>query len=101
MTLTLSKGDLKMAKVPTNISIDAETKTQAQKLLADLGLDMSTAVNIFLKQMIYEGGFPFAIVREVPNEETRRAIDNARRGENLSREFHSVSELMEELNADD
>ena len=90
-----------MAKVSTNISIDAETKAQAQALLTDLGLDMSTAVNIFLKQMIYEGGFPFAITRDTPNEETKRAIDNVRQGKNLSREFHSVSELMEDLYADD
>lgn len=90
-----------MAKVSTNISIDAETKSKAQELLYDLGLDMSTAVNIFLKQMIYEGGFPFAITRGAPNEETKRAIENVRRGENLSREFHTVSELMENLYADD
>ena len=40
-----------MAKVSANISIDADTKAQAQELLADLGLDLSTAVNIFLRQM--------------------------------------------------
>ena len=90
-----------MAKVSTNISIDADTKTRAQALLADLGLDMSTAVNIFLRQMIYEGGFPFAITRDNPNEETKRAIENVRQGKNLSREFHSVAELMEDLYADD
>ena len=49
-----------MSKVSTNISIDAETKANAQIMLAELGLDLSTAVNIFLKQMLYEGGIPFA-----------------------------------------
>ena len=90
-----------MPKVSTNISIDTETKVKAQELLSELGLDMSTAVNIFLKQMIYEGGIPFAITREIPNEETKRAIDSVRLGKNLSREFHTVSELMEDLYADD
>ena len=52
-----------MAKISTNITIDAETKTQAQALLADLGLDLSTAVNIFLRQMIYENAIPFDIRR--------------------------------------
>ena len=52
-----------MAKVSANISIDAETKAQAQELLYELGMDLSTAVNIFLKQMIYEGAIPFAITR--------------------------------------
>ena len=48
-----------MSKVSTNISLDAETKAKAQVMLADLGMDLSTAVNIFLRQMLYEGGFPF------------------------------------------
>lgn len=53
-----------MAKVSANISIDADTKAQAQELLADLGLDLSTAVNIFLRQMIHENAIPFVIRRE-------------------------------------
>ena len=55
-----------MAKVSTNISIDADTKAKAQELLADFGLDLSTAVNIFLRQMIRENAFPFTIQREEP-----------------------------------
>lgn len=61
-----------MAKVSTNVSIDAETKARAQELLADLGMDLSTAVNIFLKQMVYEKAIPFEIRRDprssAPNE---------------------------------
>ena len=53
--ILLPKGVDNMAKVSTNISIDAETKAKAQVLLADFGMDLSTAVNIFLRQMIYEG----------------------------------------------
>ena len=63
-----------MAKVPTNISIDEETKKKAQILLSDFGMDLSTAVNVFLKQMVYEGTFPFTITREVPNSVTLAAI---------------------------
>ncbi len=58
-----------MAKVSTNISIDADTKARAQVLLAEFGMDLSTAVNIFLKQMIYENAFPFLITRTKPNIE--------------------------------
>ncbi len=36
-----------MAKVSTNITIDAETKEKTQVMLADFGMDLSTAVNIF------------------------------------------------------
>ena len=53
-----------MPKVSTNVSIDAETKARAQELLADLGMDLSTAVNIFLRQMVYEKAIPFEIRRD-------------------------------------
>ena len=53
-----------MAKISTNISIDVDTKAKAQELLADLGLDLSTAVNIFLRQLVRENAFPFVISRE-------------------------------------
>lgn len=57
-----------MAKVSTNISIDADTKAKAQELLADLGLDLSTAVNIFLRQMVRDNAIPFAISRRMSNK---------------------------------
>ncbi len=66
-----------MAKVSTNISLDADTKMQAQIMLSEFGMDLSTAVNIFLKQMIYEGAFPFTISRDVPNKVTRDAMKEA------------------------
>ncbi len=53
-----------MPKVSTNVSIDAEIKARAQELLADLGMDLSTAVNIFLRQMVYEKAIPFEIRRD-------------------------------------
>ncbi len=90
-----------MSKVSANISIDAEVKKQAQELFAQLGMDLSTAVNIFLRQSIRSQSIPFMITAEVPNEETRRAIENARNGVGLSKGFNSVSELMEDLYADD
>lgn len=88
-----------MAKVSTNITIDEVTKKQAQALLADFGMDLSTAVNIFLKQMVYEGSFPFAITRELPNAETRAAIKAVENDEDVYGPFDSVAELMEALNA--
>ena len=66
-----------MAKISTNISIDAETKAKAQVMLADFGMDLSPAVNIFLKQMIYEGAIPFAISRDIPNKVTLDAMKEA------------------------
>ena len=87
-----------MAKASTNISIDAETKAKAQKLFNDLGVDLSTAVNIFLKQAIYKNGFPFEI-KYSPNEETLNAIESAEKGENVYGPFDSIDQLMEALDA--
>ncbi|MBS6447503.1 MAG: type II toxin-antitoxin system RelB/DinJ family antitoxin [Clostridiales bacterium] len=88
-----------MAKVSTNISIDADTKAKAQALLAEFGMDLSTAVNVFLKQMIRENAIPFTINAEVPNAETRAAMEAAEKGEDMYGPFDSVADLMEALNA--
>ena len=50
-----------MATVPTQIRIDREIKAWAMALFASLGLDMSSAVNLFLRQCVLRGGIPFPI----------------------------------------
>ena len=54
-----------MATVPTQIRIDETVKAQATSLFNDLGMDMSSAVNIFLRQCLLRDGLPFTV--EVPN----------------------------------
>ena len=88
-----------MSKVSTSISIDADVKAKAQELFADLGMDLSTAINIFLRQSIRESGIPFVIHREEPNAVTIAAMDTAERDEDVYGPFDSVADLMEALNA--
>lgn len=88
-----------MAKVSTSISIDSEVKAQAQELFSEFGMDLSTAVNIFLKQAIYERSIPFIIRREIPNEVTLKAMDDAESGEGMFGPFDTIAEMMEALNA--
>lgn len=64
-----------MAKISTSISLDAEVKEQAASVLSELGLDLSTAVGLFLRQTIRERRIPFEIRCDVPNAETRAALD--------------------------
>ena len=90
-----------MAAVSTNIKIDPKLKQEAQELFESLGLSLSSAINIFLRQSVREQAIPFRVGRPVPNSETVRAIEDARNGIGLSRGFTSVSELMEDLDADD
>ena len=90
-----------MTPVSTNIKIDPELKEQAQDLFESLGMNLTTAVNIFLRQSVREQAIPFRIGEPAPNAETLQAIRDARRGVGLSRGFTSVKELMEDLDADD
>jgi len=84
-------------KTSMTIRTDSHVKLQAQHLFANLGLDMSTAVNLFLRQSIKHQGIPFNITLEKPNKTTLKAIEESYNQKNKS--FNSVTELMEELNA--
>lgn len=56
-----------MATVPTQIRVEENLKKQSAELFAKLGLDMSSAVNLFLRQCILRGGLPFPI--ELPQKD--------------------------------
>ena len=64
-----------MSKVSTNINLDPELKKSAQELFSDLGMDLTTAVTIFLKQAVLTQGIPFEIKREIPNQTTINALN--------------------------
>lgn len=90
-----------MATTNITMRMDTSVKAQLQELMSDLGLDMTTFFTMAAKQAIREQRIPFEISRDIPNEETIKAIDDVRHGRNLSRPFSSVEELMEDLNAED
>jgi len=69
------KEAIYMAKVSTNISLDENLKKASQELYSDLGMDLSTAVTIFLKQSLRVQGIPFTVTRENPNAETMAAMN--------------------------
>jgi DNA-damage-inducible protein J len=82
-----------------NIRVDEELKRKAEAIFAELGLNMSTAMNIFLRYSVRYGGIPFDLRIEKPNAETLAAIDDVNNNRNMSKTFDSVSTLMEDLNA--
>ena len=88
-----------MATTPTQIRIDSNIKREAAALFSNLGLDMSSAVNLFLHQCVLRGGLPFAV--EVPqySDKTLNAMDEARK---ISRDpdikgYNSMEELKAAL----
>lgn len=82
-----------------NIRVDEELKRKAESLFAELGLNMTTAMNIFLRYSVRYGGIPFDLRIEKPNAETLAAIDDVNNNRNMSKSFDSVQALMEDLNA--
>lgn len=90
-----------MVTVPTQIRIDETVKAQATSLFNDLGMDMSSAVNIFLRQCLLRGGLPFTV--EVPNysQKTLEALAEAKR---ISRDktiasYDNLADLKKALDA--
>lgn len=84
----------------TNISIRVEEnlKKQFDSLCEELGLSMSTAINIFLKRFIREGGLPFALSIDDYNEETRKVLKDYENGNlELIGPFDNTKDLMESL----
>jgi len=90
-----------MKTINYNINLDPAIKAKAEETYAEFGLNLSEAINVFLHMSIKFSGFPFEIRLDTPNEETLTAIQDVNLGRNMSREFHSVKELMEDLDADD
>lgn len=89
-----------MAKVSTNISMDADVKKEAQKLFSEFGLDLTTAVNIFLRQSIREQRIPFEITMNVPNAETVQALEEVKEMEkhpSAYKGYTDVDAMMRDL----
>ena len=88
-----------MATTPTQIRIDSNIKREATALFANLGLDMSSAVNLFLHQCVLHGGLPFAVELPQYSDKTLGAMSEARK---ISRDpdvkgYNSMEELKAAL----
>ena len=87
-----------MSKTRMSIRLDSEVKEQAQQVFNNLGMDMTTAINIFLRQAIQYQGLPF----DVRLDESRKLLEvltDLDQNRNMSQSFESVSDLMEDLRA--
>ena len=63
-----------MATTNINVRVDTELKQSAEALFNDLGLNMSSAITMFLKSAVSHDGIPFDVKRIAPNAETRAAL---------------------------
>ena len=81
------------------IRMNRTVKQEAQQLFANLGMDMTTAINVFLRQAIYHNGLPFEVHFENPNATTIAALEEGDRmiKDQDAKRFSSVDELFDEL----
>lgn len=88
-----------MESTNLNIRTDKAVKDQAEAIFNELGLNMTTAVNIFLKTVIRQNGITLDLRLDVPNETTASAIEEGRKLMNdpLASRYSSMDELKTAL----
>ena len=91
-----------MPQATINVRVDGEDKKRFEQFCSDTGMNISVAINMFIKAVLRESRLPFAVESDLPNAATIAAIEE---GEKLlrdpkARRFHSVDELFEELDSE-
>ena len=83
-----------------NIRMDANLKKQFEAFCADMGMTMTTAINIFARKAVRENRIPIEISGDVPNAETQEAIREVKQMKadpTLGKTYTDVDEMMKEL----
>lgn len=86
-----------MTQSNISIRIDDKLKQQFDSLCNELGLSMSSALNLFVKTVVREQRIPFEISLNKLNKETVKAIENAENGIGLSEKFDTVEAAMKSM----
>ncbi len=85
----------------TNFSVrmDSDIKKQCEAMYGELGINLTTAINVFLRQSLRVGGFPFDVRLEQPNKETMAAMLEAERiaGDLSVKRYNDIEEALREL----
>ena len=81
-----------------NFRVDAELKKEAESLFSDLGMNMTTAMTMFLKQAVRTQRIPFEVTR-IPNQETIAAMQEAERisSDPSVKGYNDLDELFKDL----
>ena len=83
-----------------NVNVDSEIKKEATEILNDIGLNMSTAINMFLTQVIRNEGIPFEVKSRKPSKRLLKSIKEADAiiaGKKKAKTYHNVSEMMKDV----
>ena len=89
-----------MSTASINIRLDSHVKKQAQELFSALGMDISTAIYVFLRMAIQRQGLPFEVALERVPAETREALDEVqdmKKHPERYKGYTDVDAMMKEL----
>lgn len=88
-----------MASTNFSVRMDSEIKKQCEALYGELGMNLTTAINVFLRQSLRAGGFPFEVRLDQPNKETIAAMLEAERiaKDPSIQHYSDVEEALREL----
>lgn len=89
-----------MATTNITMRMDEKLKSQLQELVSSLGMDMTTFFTISAKQAVREQRIPFSISMDIPNEETKEAIEEVKQmkqNPSLGKSYSDVDEMMRDL----
>ncbi|MGI6325733.1 MAG: type II toxin-antitoxin system RelB/DinJ family antitoxin [Saccharofermentanales bacterium] len=89
-----------MSTTNINVRVDSSLKKEAENLFSDLGLNMSSAITIFLKSAVSYNGIPFEVRRLAPNAETKEALaeyEEMKNNPNNYKRYNSFEEAMDEV----
>jgi len=84
-----------MSKVQTSLRLDADKLSEAKKILKDLGLNFTDAVNIFTNLVVSNRGLPFDV--KLPTKEFKKSIDELENKDGKS--FKNVDEFFTDLDS--
>lgn len=84
--------------INVNFRMDKKTKEAVESIFSELGLNMTTAINIFARQVLLVGGLPFSVTIEKPNTRTLQAFSegDALLADSDARAYSSFSDFMKE-----
>lgn len=89
-----------MSQTNINIRVDENLKKQFDTFCDEVGLTMTAAFNLFMKAVIREQRIPFELSLNVPNAETKKAIEDVEKGVGLSKTYNNLDELFKDLDAE-
>lgn len=86
-----------MEKTSITVKVDASTKKEAENIFNDLGLNMTTGINIFLKAVSRERAIPFSLDLKEANDESLKALYEVRNNLDKLKTYNNFKELLTDI----